>query len=282
MEFMRDPGYPDLMRYSSRLSYLMSMGRPAADVALLLPNEALWMGDAKADNTFVSAERLLSEHQIDFDIVDDDAIGSVLKSEHGAFVSLSGNRYRTVLVPPVALLPSAVVERLRAFALAGGHVVFLGKTPSVVGGKNDLNAKPVTADAFRWATVVPADLAPTPTPGQFPPKSAPEPLAVPAPLLSAVQAAVSPQALVLDAPSTALRFTHRELKDASVFLLFNESAQALQSTVQLRAAGHTVEVWDPQTGEVKRAEGVGRSAAKEPTKLPIALAPYTTQVLVVR
>jgi hypothetical protein len=264
------------------MSYLMSMGKPAADVALLLPDESLWMSDAKADDTFVSAERMLSEHQIDFDIVDDDAIASVLKTEKGAFVSMSGNRYRTVLVPRADLLPAAVVERLRAFALAGGRVVFLGKAPALVGGKNDVEAKAVGSDAFKWATTVLEELAPTPTTPQFPPKSAPEPLVVPAAMLSALRSAVPSPALLLATPNTALRYTHRELKDATVFLLFNESAQPLNSEVSLRAAGHSVEVWDPQTGVVKAAEGVKRGSGKEPFKLRVALAPYATQVWVVR
>ncbi|HSU19401.1 MAG TPA: glycosyl hydrolase, partial [Acidobacteriaceae bacterium] len=112
MPFMRDPGYPALMNYTRRLSYVMSQGRPAADVALLLPAESLWMGDKAADDTFVTTERLLSEHQVDFDIVGEDALASDLTLKAGAFVTKSGNEYHAVLVPRAELLPIRLIDRL--------------------------------------------------------------------------------------------------------------------------------------------------------------------------
>ncbi|MBB5062307.1 glycosyl hydrolase [Granulicella mallensis] len=281
MEFMRDPGYPALMQYTSRLSYLMSSGHPAADVALLLPAESLWMGDAKADDTFVSTERVLSEHQIDFDIVDEDAIGSLLKTEPGAFLSLSGNRYRTVLVPHAALLPATVVDRLRHFAATGGHVVFLGAAPGFIGGQNDLEAHAAHPEDFAWATLVDAELPPTPTPPAQPPTSPPAPLIVPPALLSALQKALPPSTLSLANADPALRFTHRTLKNATLFLLFNESNQPLNDQLLLRGRGTRVEVWDPQSGTIipiKEAHSTGRNQRA----LPLSLAPYATEVLVLR
>src|SRR6202789_4066782 len=52
--YMEDPAYPALLTYVQRMSYLMSMGRPAASVALYLPSSSIWMGDAAADAAFVS------------------------------------------------------------------------------------------------------------------------------------------------------------------------------------------------------------------------------------
>ena len=74
--YMEDAAYPPLLSYVQRMSYLMSMGRPAASVALYLPSSSMWMGDAAADAAFVSTERMLSERQIDFDIVNDDALAN--------------------------------------------------------------------------------------------------------------------------------------------------------------------------------------------------------------
>jgi len=277
---MRDPGYPALMQYTSRLSYLMSQGHPAAGVALLLPAESLWMGDAKADDTFVSTERVLSQHQMDFDIVDEDAIGSLLKTGPGVFLSRSGNRYRTVLVPRAQLLPAAVVERLHNFAAGGGKVVFLGATPSFIGGRNDLDARKAMPDEFRWATIAHGELPPTPTPPAQPAASPPVPLIVPAEWLAALQRALPSSALTLQQPSTALRFLHRRLRDATVFLLFNESVQPLETRVILRGTGKRVEVWDPQTATIVHATGANNVAGQ--ITVPLAMAPYATEVLVLR
>ena len=74
--YMEDPAYPALLSYVRRMSYLLSMGRPAASVALYLPSSSMWLGDAAADTAFVSTERMLSERQIDFDIVSEDALAS--------------------------------------------------------------------------------------------------------------------------------------------------------------------------------------------------------------
>ena len=80
---MRDPGWPALMQYLQRLTYVMSMGRPAAQVALYIPSSSMWLGDAASDTAFVSSERMLAERQIDFDIINQDALATDLKAGPG-------------------------------------------------------------------------------------------------------------------------------------------------------------------------------------------------------
>ena len=72
---MRSPGWPALMDHVRRLSYVMSMGRPAASVALYIPSSSMWLNDSASDTAFVSSERMLAERQIDFDIINQDAFG---------------------------------------------------------------------------------------------------------------------------------------------------------------------------------------------------------------
>src|SRR5260370_33974460 len=133
----------------------------------------MWMGDAAADTAFVSTERMLSERQIDFDVVNDDALAKDLIAGHGALETASGNRYGTVILPNTSLLSRATLDRLRAFATGGGHVLFLGRTPSLISGRTILDARAATASAFSWAAVVSGELQPTPTPPAQPPSSAP-------------------------------------------------------------------------------------------------------------
>src|SRR5439155_24909133 len=133
--YMEDPAFPALLEYVHRMSYLMAMGQPAASVALYLPSSSMWMGDAAADTAFVSSERMLSERQIDFDIVNDDALAKDLIAGRGTLETASGNSYRTVILPNVSLLSQAALDRLRAFANGGGHVLFVGRTPSLISGR---------------------------------------------------------------------------------------------------------------------------------------------------
>lgn len=275
--FMGQPGFSDLTTYVRRMSYLMSMGRPDATVALYLPSSSMWLGDDTADTQFVSTERLLSEHQIDFDTVSDDALAHDLTAGRGSFTTLSGNSYRTVILPDPELLSEAAFDRLRAFAHGGGKVIFLGGTPQWIASRNIRGARAATSADFRWATVVDAQLPPTPTPPQLPPSAPPEPQSVPAEILRAIDAAAL-QTVHTQTAEPALRVMKRRWRDADVYLLFNESAQPLDSTVTLSSTPGTAEFWDAQTGSVVPLPV--HTQAGSPS-VDLRFAPYETHVVVV-
>ena len=277
--YMGEPGFPDLLSYARRLSYLMAMGRPDATVALFLPSSSMWMGDDASDKAFVSSERLLSEHQIDFDIVDEDALARDLKPLKGSFETLSGNRYRTVILPAPMVVPAEALARLKAFAQGGGKVVFLGGAPKLIDGKTIRDAKPAMASEFSWATIVDAQLPPTPTPPMQPPAAPPAPMVVPGEVLAAINAAVIAPVVRLDKADTALRVLKRRWKDADVYLFFNEGAQASDHAVTLMSKGSTVESWEPQTGTVAQVQS---TRAGGNLSVQLKLAAYETRVIVVR
>jgi hypothetical protein len=278
--FMNEPGFPDLMQYTRRLSYLMSMGRPAASVALYIPSSSMWLGEAAADRAFVSTERLLSEHQVDFDIVDENALAMELIPGRGTLTTLSGNSYRTIILPGEMLLSQAALDRLRTFASTGGRVLFLDHTPTLIAGQTIRDARAATPADFSWAIVeTSAQLAPTPTPGQFAPSAPPEPQQVPPAIAQALAQAVAAPDITLDSPDTSLRYIHRQLKDAAVYLFFNESDHAFSHTVTLMGKGKKTEVWDPQTASV---QPLPSTRAKNSLKIQLALKPYDTKVIVVR
>ena len=284
-EFMRDPAYPALMAYTRRLSYLMSQGHPAANVALLLPSASLWMNDTTADDTFVSTERLLSEHQLDFDILTEDFLATPYLASKvgcptcrfynpemkGILPTLSGNAFRTVIIPAASVMSETSLTNLRTFAQQGGKVLFLGATPTLIAGKTFLDARPATPADFTFATTIRAQLDPTPTPPAQPPTAPPSPQAVPAEILAVLSKI--PSDLTLATPTPALRYIHRTLDGAAVFLLFNESAAPIHNQLTLHAVGRR-ELWNPETGAVTP---IGKGPA-----IPLDLAPYATEILVLR
>ena len=272
--FMKDPGWPALMAYTRRVSYLMSMGRPAADVALLLPTASLWMQDADADNTFVSSERLLSERQIDFDIVTEDAINETLKAGSGTLESASGNRYRAVIVPNAKVLSRATIDKLRKFSEGGGHVLFITGTPSLIADKTYLNEAQAQPSDFSWATLAPDTLATVPVPPAYPTQSAPAPLNPPARLVAALDTAVGARAVMLAAPDTALRIMQRRLKDANVVMVFNESDHTVKNTLR-HSLGKLVDRWDAETGKIEPVTG-------ETGRIALDLKPYETAFYVIK
>ncbi len=277
--YMGQPGFPDLLSYVRRMSFLMSMGRPDARVALFLPSSSIWLGNDVADTQFVSTERLLGEHQIDFDIVDEDALGHDLKAVKGGFESLSGNRYGTVILPAPSVLSAEIVDRLKAFAMGGGKVVFLGGMPKWIAGRTMRDAQPATAADFLWAKVVDAQLPATPTPPANPPASPPVAQVVQSEIVGAIEAAVTEPTVRVDGADTALKVMKRRWKNADVYLFFNEGGLASEHTVTLSSKGHNVEAWDAQNGTVTPADAThknGRVAVK------LKLQAYETRVIVVR
>ncbi|MGB6696959.1 MAG: glycosyl hydrolase [Terracidiphilus sp.] len=277
--YMGQPGFPALAKYVQRMSYLMAMGRPDAKVALYLPSFSMWMGSEVSDEQFVSTERLLSEHQIDFDIVDEDALASGLKAMPGVFESLSGNRYRTVILPAPMVISTAMLERLKTFAGGGGKVVFLGETPQWISMRTFRKARAATPRDFAWAYTVNLKLPPTPTPPAEAPASPPSAEVVPAEVEAALRAAVTAPTVNMDKPDTALRVMKRRWADADEYLFFNEGAQASEHAVTLPSHGRAAETWDAQTGAVTatKAKLVGGQLVVE-----LDLKPYETIVLVVR
>ena len=278
--FMGDPGFPELMSYTRRMSYLLSMGRPDAEVALFLPSSSMWLGDEAADTAFVSTERLLSEHQIDFDIVGEDALATDLKAGAGVFETLSGSRYRTVIVPGASVISEAVVGRLKGFVQGGGRVLFLGRTPGLIAGRTMLEARAAKEGEFGWASVeTSAQLAATPTPPAQPPAAPPGAQVVPPAVLKAVEAAVGPRDVSLDAADPAVKVMKRRLRDSEVYLFFNEGAAASRHAVTFRNEGQLVEEWNPGTGAVEAAVSTRGGGTMT---VVLDLKPYEARVLMVR
>jgi hypothetical protein len=294
---MRDPGWPALMQYLERLTYVMSMGRPAATVALYIPSSSMWLNDAASDTAFVSTERMLAERQIDFDIINQDALATDLRAGPGYLASMSGNQYRTVIIPSAAVLTQMELDRLKALAKGGGKVLFLGRTPSLIYTKTILDARAATAADFAWATVeTSAQLPPTPTPPASAPATPPGPLVVPAEIEAALNKVIPYRHIILDSPDSALKVMTRRLKDASVYFFFNEGAQASSHSVTLGLLGGAsgiftgpgstnlnapivVEAWDAATGTVSP---VAWTAGKGGVTVKLDLKPYETELLTVR
>ncbi len=279
--YMTEAGYPELLRYVRRMSYLLSMGRPGARVALYLPSSAMWLGDDRADTAFVATERMLSERQIDFDVVSEDALANDLKAGRGTLETLSGNSYRTVILPGEAVLSEAALGRLKEFARGGGTVLFLGHLPEMISGRSYLEARGATAADFVWAKVeVSAQLSAVPTPPAYPPAAAPGAQVVPAAIDAAVRSAVTTD-VWLDTNDAAVKVMKRRLQDSEVYVFLNESGVASDHAVTFRNDGQLVEEWDAETGAVAAMVST-RDEERRTMSVKLGLKPYEMRVLMLR
>jgi hypothetical protein len=158
-------------------------------------------------------------------------------------------------------------------------VLFLGQTPSLIAGKTILNASTPKPGEFSWASVVPGELSPTPTPSDDPPAQPPAPQVIPPSMLQAILSGIPDRDIILDRSDAAWRIMNRRWKDADVYLVFNEGAAASTHTVSFIGRGKRMEAWDPQTGQI---EPMTALKTVDGLKVSIALQGFETRVLVMR
>lgn len=240
--------------YVNRSGYLLAIGRPAAQVALYHPTDSMWLGDKAADDDTLKIVTDLMEHQVDFDHIDLDGLASVVTPEGGLLRNLSGQAYRAVIVPTSTVIDRRILDRLRAFAAAGGRVIFVGRTPSLVVDRTFLNADQ-TAPDLSFATLEPQ-------------------VGVTARVIAALPA----PDVRLDAPCPPLKYIHRSLKDGEVYFFFNESDQAVTRTAALMGRGD-VQVWDATTGLIHPLADV--APATGTIDVPLALGPQEARFIVI-
>jgi hypothetical protein len=241
--------------YVSRAQHLLAIGRPAAQVALLHPTDSMWMGDKESDDDTLKLVTQLLEQQIDFDHIDADELASVVTLNGAGLKNLSGQIYRAVIVPTSTVIQKAVLERLRAFAAAGGKVIFVGRTPTMVVDRTFLHPEAGAPD-LSFAT-----LEPTPE------------------ITARVVAALPPPDVKLDTACPPIKYIHRALKDGDVYFFFNESDQPQSRTATLAGTGQ-VQAWDAASGTIYPLAGVAPAAGR--VAVPLALTNYEARFIVLK
>jgi hypothetical protein len=209
----------------------------------------------EADDVTLKLVTQLLEHQIDFDHIDSDELASVVTLEGGGLKNLSGQIYRAVIVPTSTVIQKAVLERLRAFAAAGGKVVFVGRTPAMVVDRTFLHHAAGAPD-LSFATLEPA----------------PE-------ITDRVVAALPPPDVKLDTPCPPLKYLHRALKDGDVYFFFNESNRSQSRTATLAGSGQAA-VWDAPSGTIHPLDIVAKEPGHVAVTLP--LGPQEARFIVLR
>jgi hypothetical protein len=251
--WMADNGFPNFAAWIGRAGYLLSMGRPTAQIAVYHPAMSMWLGEAGANQAALTVMKLLLEQQRDFDFVDDDSLALSLTLDKGGLRSASGNEYRAVIVPEATAISRASLDRLRAFAKSGGRVVFLGKRPSMVVDPSFLKAVP--PGDLSWATAEPA-----------------------VKLTPAVLAALPAPDVTLSPASPAVKYLHRHWRDADCYFFFNESPQPQPVGATLSGSG-PVQTWDAATGQISNL--FATVAGKGAVRFHLNMAPYESRFVVV-
>jgi hypothetical protein len=173
--------------------------------------------------------------------------------EDGGFKNLSGQVYKAIVVPSSTVITRTGLARFQAFAKAGGKVIFVGKTPTMVLDKTFMSAKDVPDLSFATLIEQSGDITP------------------------AVLAALPKPDVKMDAEFTRLTYAHRVWRDADMYLFFNESNH--EESRMATIVGHgQAQVWDLGTGEIHPLTGA--KAEGDAMRIPLVLGPYEAKVVV--
>jgi hypothetical protein len=244
---------PDVNAYLSRTSYLLRQGRPANDVAVLLPNDDVYAAAVPGKVSLsaemhkyvtpeLTAQILEAGHNLDY--VDAESILAL------------GVTHPVLVMPHVTRLSPAVLAKLSDYVRGGGKIIAVGGMPSVAPGFMD--AQRISAQVAAASK----NLLGKPN--------------VRVVVDDAAVGAALAKALTPDFKVTAqaedIGFIHRKLADGDIYFIANTSNHEVRTSATLRASRKSAAWWNPHTGKTS-------SATVRPT-LDLALAPYESRVLV--
>jgi hypothetical protein len=263
---------PDLALYLQRVSFALRQGKPANDVALLLPNDDVWSTfsvrndstkpvitqggfntvgsnfsiDESLDHSLVSAiipQVLDSGFNVDF--IDADAIDTV------------GIPYAVLILPDIDRLPLATYQKIEEYARHGGIVIATHSLPSTAPGLVAAESEGLQIRELSQRLFTASGAA-----GHF--------IADEKQLASALATYLAPD-VILSPRTPRIGFIHRKLLAGDLYFIANTSNQSHHVQATFRHAAKHAEWWDPFTGEL--------SAVENPTAVDIDLQPYESRLI---
>jgi len=250
---------PDVTSYLTRVSYLLRQGKPANDIAVLLPEE-----DAQA--RFRPGHVSVSDEMAS--LLGPDLAPAILDAGYNfdfidsAAIDREGIRYPVLILPGVERLPLATYKKIEEYARHGRVVIAVKSLPSrapglVEGPKDSAEVERISEILFEVGSNLAARNSRV--------------VASPAELGGAIGAVLPPDVTI--SPATpAIGFIHRKLPDADIYFVANTDNRPHTFDAKFRTAKTGAEWWDPFSGNVT---GAGASST-----LTIHLDPYESKVVV--
>ena len=150
-----------LFRYIARCQAFLTAGKPDSDVLLYFPIDDIWqrqdgiymMFDIHSmDRKMPDVKAMVNElvkAGLDPDYLSDALIANLDVAADGSIVSKGGNRYKSIIVPPVNFMPVETLKALKELKAKGANVIFTEKLPSDVPGLGDLEARREALDLLK-------------------------------------------------------------------------------------------------------------------------------------
>ncbi len=263
---------PDLSLYLQRVSFALRQGKPANDIALLLPNDDVWSTfsvrsetknpvisqagfntvgsnfsiDESLDHSLLNTvipQVLDSGFNVDF--IDADAIDSV------------GIPYAVLILPAIDRLPLATYQKIEEYARHGGIVIAAHSLPATAPGvlqaeSDSRQIQEISQRLFRAS-------------------NAEGHLVSDEKQLGAALATYLTPDVTLSPGTPRIGFIHRKLAVGDLYFIANTSNQSRHVQATFRNRAKRAEWWDPFTGEIL--------AVENPRAVDIDLQPYESRLI---
>ncbi len=251
------PVMPDVMRYLQRMSWLLRQGKPANDIAILLPEDdaqaAFTPGHVSVTDEMrrrISPELMAAILDTGYNI---DYIDAAMIDKLGVIP------YPVLLLPPTDRIPLSTYKKIESYA-ANKSVIALGKLPSLAPGltvqSSSAEIAVISARLFQSSNHKGISVASI------------------SDLADALHHALPPDVDTTGQTSN-LGFIHRKMDGMDLYYVVNSSNQPLCGNIKFRAAHANLESWNPDSGAVLASAAYDKSAGT-----PLRLAPYESRVFI--
>ncbi len=266
--------YDKFSAYISRNSYLVSQGIHIADILLFYPMSSMWAEHTlynKSDswkllkNSFTAISDGLLHIQRDYDYLFEEVVLEGKAQVEEDALRINQERFRAVILPPIKVIPTQVLELLRDFYKAGGIIIALGSLPSSSPEKeNDPRIAELIGEIFgRRAKRL---LGKKDGTREYIIRERDEggcaiylsgvdvdEEAKAEKILTEVLNDYLPADLAIETEDRhPMVYLHRRIDDTDFYFVANLSSKQIKARISLRAKGR-VEIWHADTGEIQPA-----------------------------
>ena len=263
---------PELSLYLQRVSYALRLGKPAQDVALLLPEDDVWASFKARVAQHGSVTSAFGFDESGSNVTMDESMGALLDKRlvpqildagfsldfiDADAINAAGIAYKALVLPATDRLPVATYRKVLAYARAGGVVLAVGHPPSTAPGL--LGAEEET----REIKIISDEL--------FGGRTKTAQLVTDTNQLGATLASQLEPEVEFSPRSSAFGFTHRILNGGDLYFVANTSNQPQHVQARFKTQGAHPKLWNAYTGDVTDLGG-----ARE---VVLDLEPYGSRLL---
>jgi hypothetical protein len=252
------PVMPDVALYMQRMSWLLRQGKPANDIAILLPEDdaqaAFHPGQVSVTDemhTRITPELMSAILDAGYNIDYIDA---------ATIDKLKGIPYPVLILPEVTRIPLSAYKQVAAYAASSGKVIAIGKLPSLAPGLKEQNTSPEIAalshEIFESGKHNGLQLESI------------------SQLADALHRALPPD-VEATGQTAGLGFNHRRLSSSDVYFVVNSSNQPIDGAIRFRSTHTGIQSWNPDSGSV-----INNTQNTRGSTIPLQLAPYESRVFV--